>query len=60
MLATDERSEHRSRKLGFGNTVKLSFESSVVRQYSVEIINDMLPRVIEKEVQLVSFVGAKP
>jgi hypothetical protein len=59
MLATNERSEHRFRKLGFGNTVALPFDSAVVEGYGIEMVNEMLPRVIEKELQLPPFLQTK-
>ena len=60
ILATDERSERRSRKLGFAHTVKLPFDNAVVQGYGVEMVNDMLPRVIEKEIELSLFLRGNP
>lgn len=59
MLATNERSEHRFRKLGFGQKVKLPFDSAAVEGYGEEMVNDMLPRVIEKEILLAPFLQTK-
>ncbi len=52
VLAINERSERRSRKLGYGHTVKLPFDSAIVQGYGAELVNDMLPRVIEREILL--------
>ncbi len=51
LLARNERSERRSRKLGMGSPM-LPFDQVVIQGYGEELVNDMLPRVIEKELQL--------
>lgn len=56
VLARNERSERRSRKLGMGNVPSLPFGQAVVKDYGNELINDMLPRVIEKELASISFL----
>jgi hypothetical protein len=56
LLAGNERSERRSRKLGMGNVPKLPLQEAVVKDYGNELINDMLPRVIEKEFHSASFL----
>ncbi|MGA3265946.1 MAG: SEL1-like repeat protein [Verrucomicrobiota bacterium] len=58
VLAANERSEQRSRKTGYGHRVKLPFDAGVVKEYGAELVNDMLPRVIEKEL-LLSPVGSR-
>jgi hypothetical protein len=58
VLARNERSERRSRKLGIGKMPKLPFDQAVVQDYGNELINDMLPRVIEKELHSASFLHA--
>jgi hypothetical protein len=57
VLGSNERSEQRSRKLGFGKAPALAaFDHSVVQSYGSEIINDMLPRVIEKKLRATAFL----
>jgi hypothetical protein len=51
LLARNERSERRSRKLGLGNTPSLPFDSVVIKDYGNELMNDLLPRVIEEELR---------
>jgi hypothetical protein len=53
LIEANERSERRSRKLGT-NVPSLPFGASVVQDFGNEMINDMLPRVIEKEFHLAS------
>jgi len=50
VLATDEQSEHRSRKIAFGKEPKLPFDEAVIQDYGNELVNEMLAKVIEKEV----------
>ncbi len=59
-LAANERSERRVRKLSFGNTPSLPFDKKMIRAFGNELINDMLPRVIEKEFNSVDFLSGEP
>jgi hypothetical protein len=59
-LAANERSERRVRKLSMGNTPSFPFGKSTVRSLGNELINDMLPRVIEKEFNSVAFLSSEP
>jgi len=59
-LAANERSERRVRKLSFGNTPSLPFGKDIVRALGNELINDMLPQVIEKEFNSVAFLSGEP
>jgi hypothetical protein len=57
VLRSNERSERRSRKLSMGGVPRLAgFDQTVVRDYGNEMINDLLPRVIEKELCSVSLL----
>lgn len=56
VLVTDEQSERRSLKLGMGNVPSLPFDQAVIQDYGNELINDMLPRVIEKEFNSISIL----
>jgi hypothetical protein len=63
LLGSNERSEHRSRKLPAGIVPHLgSLDHEIVQGYGNELINDMLPRVIEKELRSTSFLqrASKP
>jgi hypothetical protein len=57
VLARNERSEHRSRKIGPDVPV-LPFASPVIRGYGQELLDDLLPRVIEKELRSFSETSA--
>jgi hypothetical protein len=57
VLGSNERSEHRSRKLGMGKVPHLaSFDQAVLQDYGNEMYNDLLPRVIEKELCSISLL----
>jgi len=57
VLGSNERSEHRSRKLSRNGVPRLAaFDQAVVRDYGNEMINDLLPRVIEKELCSISLL----
>jgi hypothetical protein len=58
VLANDERSERRSHQLTFGERPALPFDSGVIQSYGNELVNDMLPRVIEKELNFAPFLRA--
>jgi hypothetical protein len=54
LLWSDEHSEHRFRKLGWRGVPRLAgCDQAAVRDYGNELINDLLPRVIEKELRSV-------
>jgi hypothetical protein len=54
VLATNERSERRSRKARY--VPSLPMDGGIVQDWGKELINDMLPRVIEKEINSVPFL----
>jgi hypothetical protein len=58
-LARNERSERRSRKLTMGKVPSLPFDRAVIQDYGNELLNDMFPRLLEKELQSLSFLGAE-
>jgi hypothetical protein len=49
VLARNERSEHRSRKIGDRIPI-LPFDQPVIQDYGQELFNDLLPQVIENEI----------
>jgi hypothetical protein len=57
VLARNERSEHRSRKIGMSIPM-LPFGKSEIQGYGQELLNDLLPQVIEKELRLFSEASA--
>jgi hypothetical protein len=56
LLASNERSERRSQQLPMGERPALPFNAGVIQSYGSELVNDMLPRVIEKELNLAPFL----
>lgn len=51
ILEENERVEKRTRKLGWGEIPNLPFDSELIKDYGNQLINDLLPRVIEKELR---------
>ena len=51
VLEENERIEKRVRKLGWGEVPSLPFDSEIIEDYGNQLINDLLPRVIEKELR---------
>jgi hypothetical protein len=51
VLEENERVEKRIRKLGWGEVPTLPFDSEIIEDYGNQLINDLLPRVIEKELR---------
>ena len=56
VLASNERSERRSHQLTMGERPTLPFDTGVIQSYGNELVNDMLPRVIEKELNFAPFL----
>jgi hypothetical protein len=52
VIEENARIEKRIRKLGIGKKPTLPFDASQIQQYGNDLINDLLPRVIEKEIRL--------
>ncbi len=52
LLEENERSELVTRKLGVGKGPVLPYGSAEVKDYGAELMNTLLPRVIEKEIRL--------
>jgi len=52
VLEENERSECTTRKLGVGKGPVLPYAGAEVRGYGEELMNSILPRVIEKEIRL--------
>ncbi len=52
LLEENERAERRLLDLGFGNEPTLPFEVGQIKGYGTQLVNDLLPRAIEKEIRL--------
>jgi hypothetical protein len=52
LLEENERSESVSRKLGVGKGPVMPYAAAEIRGYGEELMNTLLPRVIEKEIRL--------
>ena len=51
LLGENTRNEHVTRKLGVGKGPVLPYDGAQVRGYGEELLNTLLPRVIEKEIR---------
>lgn len=56
VLEENERSMKKTQKIGFGNTPVLPMGTTQIKEYGNELINNLLLRVIEKELRLNKFL----